>query len=332
MKYNPRQLPNGVPLDRVERRFSLHAKGDGNLPSAYKLPEISVIDGCILVDGEPQMRCKLNQHRRTLQWTRKVQENVFEHGVLSIYYHGLSGKGVVLITATDAPQNCSKQDIQAFEALPTSVAGDIQLLHSRRQVGERDSDDEGEYIPLITVSMQYDKSTWAPAEPLDKPKDPMSGMDVQWGFLYPPDGSQTTATRIPVLDDLRDQLNEKYNRKFDRLYDSWEIVLDDGRIRATVEFNLASVVPFISDAGMDVNTLNVNFKSQLGIDITLPVLFQSFYIDYDVDLRTVKGAIFDYNPLMRDTKGDRWVAISDIGVFLCAHISQAIHLWGFRHR
>ncbi|KAI3005469.1 hypothetical protein CBS147345_7540 [Aspergillus niger] len=314
MKYNPRQLPNGVPLDRVERRFSLHAKGDGNLPSAYKLPEISVIDGCILVDGEPQMRCKLNQHRRTLQWTRKVQENVFEHGVLSIYYHGLSGKGVVLITATDAPQNCSKQDIQAFEALPTSVAEDTQLLHSRRQIGERDSDDEGEYIPLITVSMQYDKSTWAPGEPLDKPKDPMSGMDVQWGFSYPPDGSQTTATRIPVLDDLRDQLNEKYNRKFDRLYDSWEIVLDDGRIRATVEFNLASVVPFISDAGMDVNTLNVNFKSQLGIDITLPVLFQSFYIDYDVDLRTVKGAIFDYNPLMRDTEGDRRFicGISDI--------------------
>ncbi|RDH19750.1 hypothetical protein M747DRAFT_331910 [Aspergillus niger ATCC 13496] len=301
MKYNPRQLPNGVPLDRVERRFSLHAKGDGNLPSAYKLPEISVIDGCIL-------------HRRTLQWTRKVQENVFEHGVLSIYYHGLSGKGVVLITATDAPQNCSKQDIQAFEAMPTSVAGNVKLLHSRRQTGERDSDDEGEYIPLITVSMQYDKSTWAPGEPLDKPKDPMSGMDVQWGFLYPPDGSQTTATRIPILDDLRDQLNEKYNRKFDRLYDSWEIVLDDGRIRATVEFNLASVVPFISDAGMDVNTLNVNFKSQLGIDITLPVLFQSFYIDYDVDLRTVKGAIFDYNPLMRDTKGDRRFicGISDI--------------------
>ncbi|KAI2812118.1 hypothetical protein CBS115989_10777 [Aspergillus niger] len=242
MKYNPRQLPNGVPLDRVERRFSLHAKGD------------------------------------------------------------------------DAPQNCSKQDIQAFEAMPTSVAGNVKLLHSRRQTGERDSDDEGEYIPLITVSMQYDKSTWAPGEPLDKPKDPMSGMDVQWGFLYPPDGSQTTATRIPILDDLRDQLNEKYNRKFDRLYDSWEIVLDDGRIRATVEFNLASVVPFISDAGMDVNTLNVNFKSQLGIDITLPVLFQSFYIDYDVDLRTVKGAIFDYNPLMRDTKGDRRFicGISDI--------------------
>lgn len=257
---------------------------------------------------------------------------MFEHGVLSIYYHGLSGKGVVLITATDAPQNCSKQDIQAFEAMPTSVAGNVKLLHSRRQTGERDSDDEGEYIPLITVSMQYDKSTWAPGEPLDKPKDPMSGMDVQWGFLYPPDGSQTTATRIPILDDLRDQLNEKYNRKFDRLYDSWEIVLDDGRIRATVEFNLASVVPFISDAGMDVNTLNVNFKSQLGIDITLPVLFQSFYIDYDVDLRTVKGAIFDYNPLMRDTKGDRWVAISEIGVFLCAHILQAVHLWDFRHR
>ncbi|RAK93737.1 hypothetical protein BO79DRAFT_284299 [Aspergillus costaricaensis CBS 115574] len=305
MKYNPRQLPNGVPLDRIQRRFSLLAIGDSNLPSAYTLPDLSVIDDCILINDVPQMRCKVNHHRRTFQWTRRVQENMFEHGVLSLYSHGLSGKGVVLISPTDAPEDCSKKDVQAFEALPKSVAKNIQLLHAKRQAGEPESDDEGEYIPVITVSMQYDKSTWAPDEPIDEPKDPMSGMDVQWGFLYPPDGSQTTETRVPILDELRDRLNEKYNREFERLYDSWEVILDDGRTRATVEFNLASVVPFISDAGMDVNTLNVNFKSQLGIDITLPILFQSFYIDYDVDLRTVKGAIFDYNPLMRDTKGDR---------------------------
>ncbi|GLA90141.1 hypothetical protein AtubIFM56815_005699 [Aspergillus tubingensis] len=305
MKYNPRQLPNGVPLDRVERKFSLRAKGDRSLPSTYKLPEVSVIDGCILVEGKPQMRCKLNRHRRCFQWTRRVRENMFEHGVLSLYSHGLSGKGVVLLSTTDKPQNCPKQDVQAFEALPTSVAEDIELFHTKRQACGKRNGDEGEYIPVINVSMQYDKGTWAPDEPIDKPKDPISGMDVQWGFLYPPDGSQTTETRVPILDELRNRLNEKYNREFERLYDSWEVILDDGRTRATVEFNLASVVPFISDAGMDVNTLNVNFKSQLGIDITLPILFQSFYIDYDVDLRTVKGAIFDYNPLMRDTKGDR---------------------------
>ncbi|GLA65152.1 hypothetical protein AtubIFM54640_006893 [Aspergillus tubingensis] len=304
MKYNPRQLPNGVPLDRVERKFSLRAKGDRSLPSTYKLPEVSVIDGCILVEGKPQMRCKLNRHSRCFQWTRRVRENMFEHGVLSLYSHGLSGKGVVLLSTTDKPQNCPKQDVQAFEALPTSVAEDIELFQTKRQACGKRNGDEGEYIPVINVSMQYDKGTWAPDEPIDKPKDPISGMDVQWGFLYPPDGSQTTETRVPILDELRNRLNEKYNREFERLYDSWEVILDDGRTRATVEFNLASVVPFISDAGMDVNTLNVNFKSQLGIDITLPILFQSFYIDYDVDLRTVKGAIFDYNPLMRDTKGD----------------------------
>ncbi|PYH30565.1 uncharacterized protein BO87DRAFT_342321 [Aspergillus neoniger CBS 115656] len=305
MKYNPRQLPNGMPLDRIQRRFSLLAIGDSNLPSAYTLPDLSVIDDCILINDVPQMRCKVNHHRRTFQWTRRVQENMFEHGVLSLYPHGLSGKGVVLISTTDAPVDCSKKDVQAFETLPKSVAKNIQLLQAKRQAGENESDDEGEYIPVITVSMQYDKSTWAPDEPIDEPKDPVSGMDVQWGFLYPPDGSQTTETRVPILDELRDRLNEKYNREFERLYDSWEVILDDGRTRATVEFNLASIVPFISDAGMDVNTLNVNFQSQLGIDITLPILFQSFYIDYDVDLRTVKGAIFDYNPLMRDTKGDR---------------------------
>ncbi|PYH66584.1 uncharacterized protein BO88DRAFT_468977 [Aspergillus vadensis CBS 113365] len=276
MKYNPRQLPNGIPLDRIQRRFSLVAIGDANLPSAYTLPDLSVIDDCILINDLPQIRCKVNRHKRTFRWTRKVQEDMFEHGVLSLYSHGLSGK-----------------------------AKKIQLLHAKRQASENKSDDEGEYIPVITVSMQYDKSTWTPDEPIDEPKDPISGMDVQWGFLYPPDGSQTTETRVPILDELRDRLNEKYNREFERLYDSWEVILDDGRTRATVEFNLASVVPFISDAGMDVNTLNVNFKSQLGIDITLPILFQSLYIDYDVDLRTVKGAIFDYNPLMRDTKGDR---------------------------
>ncbi|GKZ49349.1 hypothetical protein AbraIFM66951_001754 [Aspergillus brasiliensis] len=255
MKYNPRRLPNGIPLDRVQRKFSLLAKGDINLPSTYSLPEVGVIDGCVLINGEPQLRSSLNRQRRTFQWTRRVQGNMFEHGVLSLYHHGLSGKGVVLISTTDAPQNCPKQDVQAFEAVPTSVAGDIQLLQAKRRAGKNDNDDDGEYQPLITVSM-------------------------------------------------KDRLNEKYNREFERLYDSWEAVLDDGRIRATVEFNLASVVPFISDAGMDVNTVNVNFKSKLGIDITLPILFQSFYIDYDVDLYTVKGAIFDYNPLMRDTKGD----------------------------
>lgn len=122
MKYNPRQLPNGVPLDRIQRRFSLLAIGDSNLPSAYTLPDLSVIDDCILIDDVPQMRCEVNHHRRTFQWTRRVQENMFEHGVLSLYNHGLSGKGVVLISPTDAPEDCSKKDVQAFEALPKSVA------------------------------------------------------------------------------------------------------------------------------------------------------------------------------------------------------------------
>ncbi|RAL04454.1 uncharacterized protein BO80DRAFT_485021 [Aspergillus ibericus CBS 121593] len=305
MEGNPRQLPNGIPLDRVQRTFSLHTNRTGQLPSGYKLPEVSVIDGCILVNGEPQIRCKLKRHRRTFQWTRKVQENMFEHGVLSLYYHGLSGKGVVLISPTSDARHYSKQDVQPFQAMPKSVADDAQRLRLKQKTNQKDSDDEGEYIPLITVSMQYDKASWPPDTPRDEPQDAISGMDVEWGFLYPPDGSQTTQTRIPVLDQLRDQLNERYGRDLGRLYDSWEVPLDDGRIRATVEFNLASVVPFISDAGMDVNTFNVSFQSQLGIDITLPILFQSFYIDYDQDLYKVTGAIFDYNPMMRDTKGDR---------------------------
>jgi hypothetical protein len=50
----------------------------------------------------------------------------------------------------------------------------------------------------------------------------------------------------------------------------------------------------------------VGFQSTLGTDLTLPILCQSFYIDFDVEEKNVTGALYEYNPRVRDLKGDRY--------------------------
>ncbi|KAF4177844.1 hypothetical protein CNMCM7927_002823 [Aspergillus lentulus] len=302
MRDTPRARSNGAPLDRLERTFTLTPAGGEEIQSGYQLPELSVVDGYVLADGEPQLKCTINSGRRTFQWTRQLHSNSFEHGVLEVHPHGLSGRGVILLSSSSEPTEVSGQQIYHFQAMKKNAEVEIddESHPTARSAGS------GQFVVTHHVNMTYDKSVWPADKESNQPDSPIPGMEVRTGIYKSPSGAQMPFSKIRALDDLRTAIKDKFNRDLGQLYDCYHTILESGQMRVKFQFKLASLIPFISDVGEDITTVfNVGFQSTLGTDLTLPILCQSFYIDFDVEEKTVTGALYEYNPLVRDLKGDR---------------------------
>ncbi|RAQ44153.1 hypothetical protein AFGD_012535 [Aspergillus flavus] len=302
MRDTPRARSNGAPLDRLERTFTLTPAGGEEIQSGYQLPELSVVDGYVLADGEPQLKCTINSGRRTFQWTRQLLSKGFEHGVLTVHPHGLSGHGVILLSSSPEPTEVSSQQIYHFQAMKKNAEVEID---DESQPTAR-STSSGQFVVTHHVNMTYDKSVWPADKKRTQPDSPIPGMEVRTGIYKSASGAQMPFSKIRALDDLRTAIKDKFNRDLGQLYDCYHTILESGQMRVKFQFKLASLIPFISDVGEDITTVfNVGFQSTLGTDLTLPILCQSFYIDFDVEEKNVTGALYEYNPLVRDLKGDR---------------------------
>jgi hypothetical protein len=303
MRDTPRARSNGAPLDKLERTFTLTPAGGEEIQSGYQLPELSVVDGYVLADGEPQLKCTINSGRRTFQWTRQLHSNSFEHGVLKVQPHGLSGRGVILLSSSPEPTEISGQQIYHFQAMKKNAEVEIDdESHPTARSGG-----SGHFVVTHYVNMTYDKSVWPADKERNQPDSPIPGMEVRTGIYKSPSGAQMPFSKIRALDDLRTAIKDKFNRDLGQLYDCYHTILESGQMRVKFQFKLASLMPFISDVGEDITTVfNVGFQSTLGTDLTLPILCQSFYIDFDVEEKNVTGALYEYNPLVRDLKGDRY--------------------------
>lgn len=304
MRDTTRSRSNGALLEKLERTFTLTPANGEEIQSGYQLPELSVVDGYVLTDGEPKLKCSINNGRRTFQWTRQLDANIFEHGVLKVYPHSLAGCGVILLSSSPEPTEISGQQIYHFQAMKKNV--EVELDDESRPTAR--STGGGEFVVTHHVNMTYDKSVWPADKERNQPDSPIPGMEVRTGIYKSPSGAQMPYSKIRVLDDLRTAIKDKFNRDLGQLYDCYHTILESGQLRVKFQFKLASLIPFISDVGEDITTVfNVGFQSTLGTDLTLLILCQSFYIDFDVEEKNVTGALFEYNPLVRDLKGDRYV-------------------------
>ncbi|KAH8429159.1 uncharacterized protein LDX57_006828 [Aspergillus melleus] len=97
----PRPMPSGVPLNFLEREFTLTTTDVQQIPRSYQLPEVQVVDGHILVNEEPQLRSSFDNRQRCYRWSRAISPQVFEHGMLNVDLAGVSGHGVILLA--DSP-------------------------------------------------------------------------------------------------------------------------------------------------------------------------------------------------------------------------------------
>ncbi|KID93217.1 hypothetical protein MAJ_10821, partial [Metarhizium majus ARSEF 297] len=257
------------------------------MASHYCLPTVVLIGGRIVVDDQVQLNSALDVETRTFTWTRTLPQNLFEHGMMQIYHDGRSGHGTVYLTTEANPRRVSKHKVLTFQARAQG------FLQANRQYG-----DEG-YQELDRFMLTLDRSIWPPNTPREEPQDSMSLGEFSSG-----DNATVPYVQFPLLDQLRDLINQKFDKNLDDLYRPQCNVQPDCTDRATIQFDLASMIPFVSSSGDNVKTFDVNFD-KIGLDFTFPALFQEFHLDMDPSQDTTFGALFEYDPAMRGMKGNR---------------------------
>lgn len=291
--------PKGVLVERLTRGFSLTPHHPSRIPAGYELPSLGLVDGYLLVQDHVQLRSTYDPRQRCFRWTRELQkQRLFEHGVIEIHSRAISGTGVIYLSSESEAQDVSSgdQDIHPFEAHARS----LETLNTN----EQDPGDEWHTFGQYHVTL--DQSVWPPEDPdRTEPEDPVDGGVLEDGFLTSPDGVKTRMLHIPLLEQLRDQINQQFGQNLGAFYKV--IPHSRGELDSfTVIFNRAPLIPFISDAGLDVEkTFRVGFQSDLGIDVTLPVLYQQMTITFDYMYYGFTGYLFEYDPTKRGYKGNR---------------------------
>ncbi|OAA47155.1 hypothetical protein NOR_02791 [Metarhizium rileyi] len=302
-------VPKGVAVERLKRRFSLEAHAPDRLPAEYQLPTLTVVDGYLMVEDEVQLRSTYDRRQRSFRWTRKLQQlNLFEHGVVEIYSEATAGRGVIYLSAETEPQRLPSRDqTHPFEARGRGLD---PRLDSRRVA---DDDDDSVWTALGEWKMTYDRSPW-PAEDGDRtePKDPVDGGTLEDGW-WTSQGVDIPAVRIPSIDDLRDQINQTHGQRLGDFYHATGKLYSTNDASETydlysVQWHRASMVPFVSDIGLDMQkTFDVCF-SDLDINVTIPALFQDMTLhldDSDWDNEKITGYFFEYDPTKRGNRGNR---------------------------
>ncbi|ESZ94054.1 hypothetical protein SBOR_5580 [Sclerotinia borealis F-4128] len=289
----------GVPIDRLARGFRLQAHHLGRLPPGYKLPSLSLIDGYLLIQGEVQLRSTYDPQKRHLRWTRELkQNNLFEHGIVEICSRAVSGKGVIYLSSEAESQEVPPRDeVHPFEAKACNLD---QLADMNIRSG---GDDDWTAFGQWQVTL--DQSVWPPDTERTEPEDPLDGGTFEDGYYASDSQVDVPSIKLLLVDQLRDQLNQKFGQKLGSFYDATS-QFKDGEQIYSVQFKRAPLVPFISDAGLDMKkTFGVSFKSDLDIDITLPSLFQQMTFTMDAMYSSFTGYFYEYDPTKRGYKGDR---------------------------
>lgn len=288
--------PRGVPIDRLTRGFSLTPHHPNRLPAGYTLPTLSLVDGYLLVQGQAQIRSTCDPCKRCFRWTRELhQQGIFEHGVVEIHSEAISGTGVIYLSSESKAQKIPSKDlVYSFEA----DARSLEPLHAKQ-----DTDDEWRRLGQWKVTL--DQSVWPPNTDRTKPDTPMDGGILEDGYMKSPDGLKTSMVRLPLVEQLRDQINQRFGKELGSFYKACQ-TSKNNKETFTITFSRAPLVPFVSDAGLDIKKkFHVGFQSGLGIDVTLPMLFHQMTITFDAQDRGFTGYLFEYDPNKRGYKGDR---------------------------
>ncbi|KAI9644845.1 hypothetical protein NHQ30_006872 [Ciborinia camelliae] len=288
----------GIPIDRLTRGFRLKAHHPDRLPAGYELPTLSLIDGYLLVNGEVHPRNTYDSRKRQFRWTRELEQtNLFEHGVFKICPKAIVGQGVIYLSSEEEDQEVPQRDeVHTFEAKACSLD---RLAGSYTS----SSGDDDNWEPFCQWQVTMDKSVYPPDDQRTDPQEPIDAGTYEDGYY---DGEIVVpAIKLLQLDTLRDQINQKFGQQLGSYYDASSTFKGSDQIHS-VQFNRATLVPFISDTGLDVNkTWSVGFKSNLDIDITLPALFPEMTLTIDGGYDFFTGFFYEYDPTKRGYKGER---------------------------
>ncbi|KAK2605937.1 hypothetical protein QQS21_003663 [Conoideocrella luteorostrata] len=288
------------------------------------LPGMKLLDGNLLLDDQVQSRAAVNEKNRTVSWTRKIpgKQVVYEHGQVEIFAGDETGSGSTLYSPEAHPSSLDQGDIIKF-TVSSSTIDSVQRKSRAFPMSLLSSSAS----PVASLTggirskwdMTLDKKEWKKGEKRDKPEDPVKFGTIFTGTHVIPEEVNIFGATVPILDEILEAINK--GRKFsgkqvlDSLYTSFlnRVVEkdedDDPTVveRRFIKVNESSTLLFLSDQGPDsTSPFNLTFKKNLGIDVTLPVLFQSMYFDVNFEGDEVSGGLFIHDPTMRENKGSRY--------------------------
>ncbi|KAF7596915.1 hypothetical protein BBP40_011960 [Aspergillus hancockii] len=286
---------NGISLDKLQKHYYLSADHPGRpLPPGYRFPELSIVDGCIIADGEVEIRSTFDSHARTFRWTRELpRPQQVEHGLFQVHADGTRGTGVIYLTLELDPCKLVREGLHPFHAAVTQK--------HELKTG---------FNPSHTIKTTVDRDAWPAESDFHQPTNPMDGVEIELGTYLTEEGYQFTNVQVPVLDKLQQQLNSKTGKDLESFYRA-TCTTTKTAIEATVTFHRAPLIPFISNAGLDVDVFDVDFQSTVGIDLTLPVLFQELVVELDEFFYDTTGALYEYEPGVRAAKGTRHIVVGE---------------------
>lgn len=313
-----------TPLSYLTRRFQLEPMTPDQKLPVENLPQVTLIDGVLLLDGVAQPRVAVNDDDRVVSWTRKIQgKQLFEHGRLEVFATNDGGVSTLFYSLESDPQRFKDGQIVkanvvlsgalASKAPPPELAATYAATYSSPGAGSSSFGLTSKWV------LTLDKSAWPKEEQRNKPKTPASFDFILTGSETLPEGIKDNFVQIPQLNRLLAAINKDLKSKKqqpieENLYRShsefvWDKDEDQNPVRITrtyITFTQASLVLSLSDQGRtSSNVFDLTFKKSLGIDLRLPALFQSFYIDTDAFAETVTGALYELDPVKREGKGER---------------------------
>lgn len=302
----------GIPLYTMEERFRLSARQKNILPTGYSLPDLNIVDGCVVADGQPVLQATFDEQMRTFRWTRNVSlpggQGVFEHASLAVYPDGGAGSGVVYLSREASPVQADIENSR--EQLHTFNAEAISPCLRKRDDSLEQADKNNLFRSKRDYTLTFDKEVWPEGEPWEGVKTPIDGGKLGLGIDHVTDENyQVQASRVYDLENVQKQINNKYGKNLDRLYRTTMAHAKDGTVVYIIRLHRASWIPFLAkdwSSGDADSNFNVKFKSELGVDVTLPCLFSELRLNIDTMFPDSSTAeLYEYNPSMRGMKGNR---------------------------
>lgn len=315
--------PKGqINLDSLVRSFQLVPQDSGQLSKKHLFPEITLVEGALIVDGSVEPRCEVDSNEMTVCWSRKLGlQGEYEHGWLQFHPSVLSAAGVIPFSPEADPSDLSSSDVVPVETTPPKAELQIpsEQEHTRgsslrheptmpTQVNQID-DEGGSYIWIEKFDMTYDRAVWPPDVDRTRAVDPFDGGLLEEATFRTSDGIQIPTWRVPILDRLRDHINSTSDSAEPRLEPFYRTTMGqtpENSWRYTIEVNQASLIPFISSAGEAIDPFNVTFVDTIGFHEVMPFLFQSLHVEaHGSYLDYLEGAMHEFDPSKRGMKGNR---------------------------
>lgn len=297
---NALNVSKGIPIDRITRGFRLKAHNPKRLPTGYQLPSMGLVDGYLLLDDEAQLQSKYDAQKRLFRWTRELRHlNTFEHGSFRVDSRATSGTGVIHLSSDSQAQGSVNSDqAYSFEA----EACGIDRVHDTKSISAKADDD---WMPFGSWKVTLDRNPWPADTERTEPEVPIDGGVFEDGYW--PGDVKVVGMSLKDIEQLRDQINQNFDQQLGDFYDVTSRFAD-GLSTYIVRFRRAPLVPFVSDAGLDIGkTFDIGFKSDLSIDTEIPTLFQEMTFTMDAMYETFTGYFFTYDPTKRGYRGDRYV-------------------------